>query len=127
MDKTIELGVIKGEQCNRDGCAGIIDEHEKEGSCSCHINPPCGYCTNDSAFCPVCDWQAGDDPVEKIDPEVEKRNQEYYKRESEKWTANRNLFWQVYPFTRKNSYKIVYNKLGDVTRKCYICVTNALK
>lgn len=48
-------GFCEGEKCNRDGCAGIII-HEREGCCSCHINPPCGYCTDDGAYCPVCNW-----------------------------------------------------------------------
>lgn len=26
-----DLGYFKGEKCNRNGCNGIIDEHEKEG------------------------------------------------------------------------------------------------
>lgn len=64
-----ELGFVKGEVCNRDGCNGIIDEHEKEGCCSCHINPPCGYCTTDTAYCPDCNWVSSND-VEQIDPEV---------------------------------------------------------
>lgn len=89
----MEYGVVKGEQCNRGGCVGIIDEHEKEGSCSCHINPPCGYCTTDTAFCPVCDWDCSDETEPVIDPEVAKRNQEYYQQENEKWQAARDLFY----------------------------------
>ena len=29
-----DLGYFKGEKCNRNGCNGIIDEHEKEGECT---------------------------------------------------------------------------------------------
>ena len=29
-----DLGYFKGEKCNRNGCNGIIDEHEKEGELS---------------------------------------------------------------------------------------------
>lgn len=25
----------------------LMDEAEDSGGCSCHINPPCGYCTRD--------------------------------------------------------------------------------
>jgi hypothetical protein len=57
-------GVSKGEICNRNGCTGIIDEHEKEGSCSCHIHPPCGYCETDKSYCPVCDWSAEEERAE---------------------------------------------------------------
>ena len=51
-------GIEKGDVCNRNGCEGIIAEHDKEGSCSCHIHPPCGYCTTETAYCPVCNWDA---------------------------------------------------------------------
>lgn len=27
-----DLGYFKGEKCNRNGCNGIIDEHEKENA-----------------------------------------------------------------------------------------------
>jgi hypothetical protein len=49
-------GYLKGELCNRDGCTGVII-HEVEGSCSCHINPPCSYCTDDSMYCDTCGWE----------------------------------------------------------------------
>jgi len=91
-----EFGIIKGEWCDRDGCRGIIDEHEKDGGCSCHINPPCSYCTTDTALCPECGWEASDDLIEKVDPEVEKRNREYYEREMGKFEASRNLFYSKF-------------------------------
>ena len=59
-----ELGYFKGETCNRNGCKGIIEEHEKEGSCTCHINPPCTYCTTPSEYCPECGWDAEDEQAE---------------------------------------------------------------
>lgn len=92
----VEYGLCKGEQCNRNGCAGVINEHEKEGSCSCHINPPCSYCTTDTAYCPECGWEACDEPKQKIDPEIEKRNQEYYKRQNEQWATQSKLFYDRY-------------------------------
>ncbi len=51
------LGYVEGEICNRDGCDGLIQEREKDGSCTCFLNPPCGYCTTNTGFCPVCDWE----------------------------------------------------------------------
>lgn len=54
---TAETGYLVGETCNRNGCAGVIDERAK-GDCSCHISPPCGSCTTPREFCPVCDWDA---------------------------------------------------------------------
>jgi len=59
--RKMNIGNETGELCNRDGCKGIIEEHEKEGSCSCHINPPCSYCVDDAHYCPECDWQGIDD------------------------------------------------------------------
>lgn len=91
----MEPGIIKGEICNRNDCKGIIDEHEKDGSCSCHINPPCGYCTTDSSYCPECGWEPSDDIIE-INPEVEKRNIEHYQRDNEKWQQQRDLFYKKY-------------------------------
>ena len=91
-----ELGYVKGDKCNRNGCTGIIDEHEKEGSCSCHINPPCGYCTTDTGYCPVCEWESADDKAESIDPEIKKRNQEYYARQMKEWDDARKAFYDMY-------------------------------
>jgi hypothetical protein len=56
-----ELGIFAGEICNRNNCTGIILEREKEGCCSCHINPPCGYCVEDAAYCEKCDWSGRED------------------------------------------------------------------
>lgn len=65
-----EKGYLDGEKCNRDGCEGII-YHSPEGSCSCHINPPCSYCTDDGAYCPECDWSNADDNREVRRKELE--------------------------------------------------------
>lgn len=62
----MEEGIFKGDVCNRNGCHGIIDKHKKDGCCSCHINPPCGYCTTDTSFCPKCGWSAQEE-MEQID------------------------------------------------------------
>lgn len=91
----MEPGYLSGEICNRNGCEGVIAEHEKEGSCSCHINPPCSYCTTDTAYCPVCGWEPAED-IKPIDPEVEKRNQEYYQKQQEEWKAAEEAFDRKY-------------------------------
>lgn len=69
----MEDGILKGEICGRDGCTGIIDAGEKEGCCSCHINPPCGYCTTQTEYCPECGWSA-----EEEQREYENKQAEYY-------------------------------------------------
>jgi len=88
----MESGVLKGEVCNRDGCVGVINEHEKEGGCSCHINPPCGYCESDTSFCPLCEWNGKDErhEYENAIYEQSKNNGSYemYNRmmdERDKW------------------------------------------
>jgi hypothetical protein len=50
------LGYLEGEQCNRDGCKGIIVQNSSDGSCSCHISPPCSTCCNTSQYCEECGW-----------------------------------------------------------------------
>lgn len=54
-------GYIKGEICNRDRCKGVIKEHDIEGGCSCHINPPCSYCTKPKGYCDECGWDENDE------------------------------------------------------------------
>lgn len=68
-----ELGYCKGDKCNRDGCEGIIDAHEKDGCCSCHINPPCSYCETSSEYCPICGWDAKEEK-----DEIDKKSAEYW-------------------------------------------------
>jgi hypothetical protein len=51
------IGYETGTICNRNGCQGIIDEHVKEGCCSCHISPPCSFCVEPNSFCPECGWE----------------------------------------------------------------------
>lgn len=44
------------ETCNRDGCTGIIREHDTDRSCTCFQNAPCSKCTDSRAFCEECGW-----------------------------------------------------------------------
>lgn len=69
----MEEGLFKGEICNRNGCKGIIEEGEKEGCCSCHINPPCSYCTTQTEYCPECGWSA-----EEEQREYDNKQAKYY-------------------------------------------------
>src|ERR1035437_2315837 len=59
------LGYLKDERCNRNNCDGIINEHPKEGCCSCHINPPCSFCTTANQYCPVCGWDGYEEQLEQ--------------------------------------------------------------
>ncbi len=94
----MELGVCKDDVCNRYGCIGIISEHEKEGGCSCHISPPCGYCTTDTAYCPVCEWSGEEEKREYESKQLKlsKEQEDYYKKEREQFAAARELFYKRY-------------------------------
>lgn len=91
---SVEQGLIKGEVCNRNGCIGVIEASEKEGSCSCHITPPCSYCTTDNNYCPKCDWRGEDD--KKSYGKESLANIEYYKKERQQFADRRELFYSRY-------------------------------
>lgn len=61
MTEEETVGFEVGAVCGREGCAGVIEEMEPEGSCSCHINPPCSHCTTPREWCPECGWRLVDD------------------------------------------------------------------
>ncbi|GAB2798916.1 hypothetical protein GCM10027040_27330 [Halomonas shantousis] len=61
MSDAISVGYEVGETCNRHGCQGVIQEIDPDGCCSCHISPPCGYCTAPREHCPECEWRLEDD------------------------------------------------------------------
>lgn len=94
----MEEGYSKGEVCNRDECKGIIDIHEKDGSCSCHINPPCGYCTEPNSYCETCGWDAKEeqDIIDENQLEMYKKNQAYYEKQSKDLEESRKLFYEKY-------------------------------
>lgn len=61
---TDTFGHNAGDRCYRNGCIGTISTDapaDHEHGCSCHINPPCGFCTTDWAHCDECGWKASDD------------------------------------------------------------------
>lgn len=45
----------EGEPCPDCG-AGVVEKKDGDG-CSCHINPPCGYCTSAHLACDECGWE----------------------------------------------------------------------
>lgn len=50
-------GYIENEQCNRNGCTGILYMKKQEGQCTCHIgHPPCYFCVNSIGCCSECGW-----------------------------------------------------------------------
>ena len=91
-------GYSKGEKCNRDGCTGIINEYEKDGSCSCHTNPPCSYCTEPNAYCEECGWDAKEEQIEydKVMLDAYKKNEAYYAQQRKEFDDAENLFYKKY-------------------------------
>ena len=93
-------GYCKGENCNRGDCKGIINEHDKDGGCSCFDNPPCSYCTEPNAYCPECEWNEEED-TRIYDEFQTKYWEEYHKRPEiiearEKSEADKKLFYEMY-------------------------------
>lgn len=86
-------GYEAGETCNRDGCIGVIDQYESDGSCSCHTNPPCSHCTTAREYCPNCGWDARD---EQLDFEKMARTSETGFFDYSKWEEARRLFEQKF-------------------------------
>jgi len=56
-------GVLKGEVCNRNGCCGVIDEHDSDSGCTCFINPPCSHCTDSRCYCPECGYDGREEQI----------------------------------------------------------------
>ena len=92
------VGYSEGETCNRDNCKGIIKEYEKEGSCSCHDNPPCSYCTEPNAYCPTCGWDAREEQNEYDAQQMEayKLNAKYYDAQRKEYADASELFYKKY-------------------------------
>lgn len=91
----MNYGTEVGETCHREGCAGIIEQNEADGSCKCHINPPCSHCTTSREYCPECDWDAEDERIAK-EKEYCERNKDLYKNQHEAWEKRRSEFWAKY-------------------------------
>lgn len=47
----------EGDKCPETGCKGVL-KFIRQGSCSCHINPPCSACVDAPLTCPECGWEA---------------------------------------------------------------------
>lgn len=88
MNKETQKGEFKGELCNRNGCTGIIDAYEKEGSCTCHRNPPCSYCTTMTEYCPICGWSAQEEQDAYLKEYAKKQTPFVYQYKSDEQRFN---------------------------------------
>lgn len=70
----IVYGVEEGDMCLRpeatdnpvvNYCSGIIEEGHHGDGCSCHISPPCSYCTSSYFYCPNCGWNSEDEELKE--------------------------------------------------------------
>ena len=77
-----EIGLIEDEKCNRDGCVGIMQRVDTDGCCSCHINPPCSYCTDAEFICDTCEFLV---EVEQLDYDTKPQAPLKYKTPDEKY------------------------------------------
>ena len=63
MVNAVVEGEAPDEICNREGCKGtIVESVNPLDGCSCHIDPPCSYCTYQGIECDECGW-SDDRPV----------------------------------------------------------------
>jgi hypothetical protein len=46
----------EGMPCPHTGCDGELEFQPVE-NCSCHINPPCPGCVEQTLWCPTCGWE----------------------------------------------------------------------
>lgn len=100
----MEEGYLEGEICNRDGCKGIIQEHDTVGGCSCHINPPCSYCETSREYCPKCNWDGGEEQQASYAESIKnsykgfgsKEMHDHYHAERERQEEEDRLFYKMY-------------------------------
>lgn len=94
-------GFCKDEICNRNGCEGIIREKESDYGCSCHINPPCDYCTEPRNYCSECDWDE--------------------KEENDKYRETQTKYWNDY---HKRPDVIEAKRVAEEQEKVFIDMYN---
>lgn len=91
---TIESeGYEVGEVCNRNNCKGTIEAHAKDGSCSCHINPPCGYCTEAAEYCPLCEWDAREEQLESEKLSSKNTDNSYWEEQRKQSEERKNRLY----------------------------------
>jgi hypothetical protein len=59
--KQLSPVIEEGDRCPDSTCKGTLT-FQRDGSCSCHVHPPCGACVNSTLTCNVCGW-AEDEPL----------------------------------------------------------------
>lgn len=125
-EPTQQLGYNAGETCNRNGCNGVITEHETDLTCSCHVSPPCSYCTDSRDYCPKCGWDGREDQIEqqskvKVEPLFNFKSKTFHDLDKTKidWIYEHHTHFSmikkgVYPIgtTEKEVYEEVKGTFG---------------
>lgn len=89
-------GLIEGDKCNRNGCAGIMEAVDADTSCSCHINPPCSHCVDMEYECNKCGFlveSPNHEPASKSDPHKPNKSGWYLRKTPEELFAELKEKW----------------------------------
>lgn len=136
MTSNIEIGLLPDEQCNRDGCTGVMqDNRDPDWCCSCHINPPCSYCTANEYVCDTCGANVAEEyyEAEKAADEarLKKSGKTWQQEEDERQKARAEYLEKRYVLDDGCKYEVcryfddifeAYSgrdmKLGDANKLC---------
>lgn len=107
-----DLGYAKGEKCNRNGCEGILLEHASDRGCSCHINPPCSYCTDAREYCNECGWEGREEQIDYEKEQAKKYStpeyQESFRLERLEQDERDKAFWDMVKGKAPRPTELVY-------------------
>ena len=104
----------EGENCPA-FCSGVL-QYERDGSCSCHINPPCYSCMNSYLACQKCGLDARD----------YKKPIRIQRQRTKGWRMPENTVYVGRPTKWGNPYPVVRaykNKRGEswwVLKQCLL-------
>jgi hypothetical protein len=95
---TAELGYFKDEKCNRNGCKGIIIEKYAsfDEGCSCHICPPCGFCTVSRSYCEDCGWNGREKQQKQYDDYYAKNPVRFHEIPKERVLDKTKIDYKIY-------------------------------
>jgi hypothetical protein len=60
----VKVNIEEDGPCPRKTCSGTM-HFERDGSCRCHISPPCNSCVEAVLTCNRCGWNVFDDDIDE--------------------------------------------------------------
>jgi hypothetical protein len=84
---TASSEVDEGDPCPIEGCDGKL-YYPKGENCSCHINPPCGSCTDTVLTCNKCWWADDGQPDKSVPSAVPQEWKKFYRDNSPPWNTD---------------------------------------